>query len=104
MHESANTRLPARKCRYIFVGYFFNVALDYSFCSKDRPVSPLSESAMSQPQAVSRSPGTPTHIEFAQSPKVNIPILYYVKALIVWSCFNCTKIKEKRKRERVATI
>ncbi|XP_050458285.1 tensin-3 isoform X4 [Cataglyphis hispanica] len=36
---------------------------------KDRPVSPLSESAMSQPQAVSRSPGTPTHIEFAQSPK-----------------------------------
>ncbi|XP_050458286.1 tensin-3 isoform X5 [Cataglyphis hispanica] len=37
---------------------------------KDRPVSPLSESAMSQPQAVSRSPGTPTHIEFAQSPKV----------------------------------
>ncbi|XP_029671167.1 tensin-1 isoform X3 [Formica exsecta] len=36
---------------------------------KDRPVSPLSESAMSQPQAVSRSPGTPTHVEFAQSPK-----------------------------------
>ncbi|XP_014473624.1 PREDICTED: tensin isoform X3 [Dinoponera quadriceps] len=36
---------------------------------KDRPVSPVSESTMSQPQAVSRSPGTPTHAEFAQSPK-----------------------------------
>ncbi|XP_024867095.1 tensin-3 isoform X3 [Temnothorax curvispinosus] len=36
---------------------------------KDRPVSPVSESTMSQPQAVSRSPGTPTHVEFAQSPK-----------------------------------
>ncbi|XP_020278237.1 tensin isoform X4 [Pseudomyrmex gracilis] len=36
---------------------------------KDRPVSPVGESTMSQPQAVSRSPGTPTHIEFAQSPK-----------------------------------
>ncbi|XP_011880846.1 PREDICTED: tensin-3 isoform X7 [Vollenhovia emeryi] len=34
---------------------------------KDRPVSPVSESTM--PQAVSRSPGTPTHVEFAQSPK-----------------------------------
>ncbi|KAL6429906.1 hypothetical protein ACFW04_007637 [Cataglyphis niger] len=43
-----------------------SASFDYS---KDRPVSPLSESAMSQPQAVSRSPGTPTHIEFAQSPK-----------------------------------
>ncbi|XP_070149994.1 tensin-3 isoform X10 [Polyergus mexicanus] len=43
-----------------------SASFDYS---KDRPVSPLSESAMSQPQTVSRSPGTPTHIEFAQSPK-----------------------------------
>ncbi|XP_029671169.1 tensin-1 isoform X5 [Formica exsecta] len=43
-----------------------SASFDYS---KDRPVSPLSESAMSQPQAVSRSPGTPTHVEFAQSPK-----------------------------------
>ncbi|XP_076679389.1 focal adhesion protein tensin isoform X4 [Andrena cerasifolii] len=37
--------------------------------SKDRSVSPINESMMSQSQAVSRSPGTPTHIEFAQSPK-----------------------------------
>ncbi|XP_011630701.1 tensin-3 isoform X4 [Pogonomyrmex barbatus] len=36
---------------------------------KDRSVSPVSESTVSQPQAVSRSPGTPTHVEFAQSPK-----------------------------------
>ncbi|XP_072745931.1 tensin-3 isoform X11 [Anoplolepis gracilipes] len=43
-----------------------SASFDYS---KDRPVSPLNESAMSQSQAVSRSPGTPTHIEFAQSPK-----------------------------------
>nr|XP_012229574.1 PREDICTED: tensin-3 isoform X2 [Linepithema humile] len=43
-----------------------SASFDYS---KDRPVSPVSESTMSQPQAVSRSPGTPTHIEFAQSPK-----------------------------------
>ncbi|XP_025986627.1 tensin-3 isoform X12 [Solenopsis invicta] len=43
-----------------------SASFDYS---KDRPVSPISESAMSQPQAVSRSPGTPTHVEFAQSPK-----------------------------------
>ncbi|XP_026675230.1 tensin-3 isoform X4 [Ceratina calcarata] len=37
--------------------------------SKDRSVSPINESMMQHPQAVSRSPGTPTHIEFAQSPK-----------------------------------
>ncbi|XP_076634093.1 focal adhesion protein tensin isoform X6 [Colletes latitarsis] len=37
--------------------------------SKDRSVSPINESTMSHSQAVSRSPGTPTHIEFAQSPK-----------------------------------
>ncbi|KAL0119072.1 hypothetical protein PUN28_009594 [Cardiocondyla obscurior] len=43
-----------------------SASFDYS---KDRPVSPVSESTMSQPQAVSRSPGTPTHVEFAQSPK-----------------------------------
>ncbi|XP_032683423.1 tensin-3 isoform X8 [Odontomachus brunneus] len=43
-----------------------SASFDYS---KDRPVSPVSESTMSQPQAVSRSPGTPTHTEFAQSPK-----------------------------------
>ncbi|XP_026827211.1 tensin-3 isoform X1 [Ooceraea biroi] len=43
-----------------------SASFDYS---KDRPVSPVSESTMSQPQAVSRSPGTPTRIEFAQSPK-----------------------------------
>ncbi|XP_014473628.1 PREDICTED: tensin-3 isoform X5 [Dinoponera quadriceps] len=43
-----------------------SASFDYS---KDRPVSPVSESTMSQPQAVSRSPGTPTHAEFAQSPK-----------------------------------
>ncbi|XP_020278246.1 tensin-3 isoform X5 [Pseudomyrmex gracilis] len=43
-----------------------SASFDYS---KDRPVSPVGESTMSQPQAVSRSPGTPTHIEFAQSPK-----------------------------------
>ncbi|XP_011880848.1 PREDICTED: tensin-3 isoform X9 [Vollenhovia emeryi] len=41
-----------------------SASFDYS---KDRPVSPVSESTM--PQAVSRSPGTPTHVEFAQSPK-----------------------------------
>ncbi|KAL6263384.1 hypothetical protein P5V15_006175 [Pogonomyrmex californicus] len=43
-----------------------SASFDYS---KDRSVSPVSESTMSQPQAVSRSPGTPTHVEFAQSPK-----------------------------------
>ncbi|XP_011693527.1 PREDICTED: tensin-1 isoform X11 [Wasmannia auropunctata] len=43
-----------------------SASFDYS---KDRPVSPVSESTMSQPQAISRSPGTPTHVEFAQSPK-----------------------------------
>nr|XP_033334095.1 tensin-3 isoform X4 [Megalopta genalis] len=37
--------------------------------SKDRSVSPINESTMSQSQTISRSPGTPTHIEFAQSPK-----------------------------------
>ncbi|CAL7950478.1 unnamed protein product [Xylocopa violacea] len=37
--------------------------------SKDRSVSPINESTMQQSQAVSRSPGTPTHIEFSQSPK-----------------------------------
>ncbi|XP_048267580.1 tensin-3 isoform X10 [Bombus terrestris] len=38
--------------------------------SKDRSVSPINEPTMQQQsQAVSRSPGTPTHIEFAQSPK-----------------------------------
>ncbi|XP_061939871.1 tensin-1 isoform X33 [Apis cerana] len=37
--------------------------------SKDRSVSPINEPTMQQSQAVSRSPGTPTHIEFAQSPK-----------------------------------
>nr|XP_034178410.1 tensin-3 isoform X5 [Osmia lignaria] len=37
--------------------------------SKDRSVSPINESTM-QSQVVSRSPGTPTHIEFSQSPKV----------------------------------
>ncbi|XP_029051299.1 tensin isoform X4 [Osmia bicornis bicornis] len=36
--------------------------------SKDRSVSPINESTM-QSQVVSRSPGTPTHIEFSQSPK-----------------------------------
>lgn len=36
---------------------------------KDRPVSPIGESAISQAQAISHSPGTPTHVEFAQSPK-----------------------------------
>ncbi|XP_043505805.1 tensin-3 isoform X7 [Polistes fuscatus] len=36
---------------------------------KDRPVSPISESAISQAQAISHNPGTPTHVEFAQSPK-----------------------------------
>ncbi|XP_053983024.1 tensin-3 isoform X6 [Hylaeus volcanicus] len=43
-----------------------SASFDYS---KDRSVSPINESTMSQSQAVSRSPGTPTHIEFAQSPK-----------------------------------
>ncbi|XP_011630698.1 tensin-3 isoform X1 [Pogonomyrmex barbatus] len=43
-----------------------SASFDYS---KDRSVSPVSESTVSQPQAVSRSPGTPTHVEFAQSPK-----------------------------------
>ncbi|XP_012541862.2 tensin-3 isoform X3 [Monomorium pharaonis] len=43
-----------------------SASFDYS---KDRPVSPINESTISQPQAVSRSPGTPTHVEFAQSPK-----------------------------------
>ncbi|XP_076679392.1 focal adhesion protein tensin isoform X6 [Andrena cerasifolii] len=43
-----------------------SASFDYS---KDRSVSPINESMMSQSQAVSRSPGTPTHIEFAQSPK-----------------------------------
>ncbi|KAG7188813.1 hypothetical protein KM043_008424 [Ampulex compressa] len=43
-----------------------SASFDYS---KDRPVSPINESSMSQSQAISRSPGTPTHIEFAQSPK-----------------------------------
>ncbi|XP_076242168.1 focal adhesion protein tensin isoform X6 [Calliopsis andreniformis] len=37
--------------------------------SKDRSVSPINESTMPQSQTISRSPGTPTHIEFAQSPK-----------------------------------
>ncbi|XP_033209428.1 tensin-3 isoform X6 [Belonocnema kinseyi] len=37
--------------------------------SKDRPVSPLVESTGSQLHTISRSPGTPTHIEFPQSPK-----------------------------------
>ncbi|XP_017788943.1 PREDICTED: tensin-3 isoform X2 [Habropoda laboriosa] len=37
--------------------------------SKDRSVSPINESTMQQSQAISRSPGTPTHIEFSQSPK-----------------------------------
>ncbi|XP_033209424.1 tensin-3 isoform X2 [Belonocnema kinseyi] len=36
---------------------------------KDRPVSPLVESTGSQLHTISRSPGTPTHIEFPQSPK-----------------------------------
>ncbi|KAK2585881.1 hypothetical protein KPH14_010470 [Odynerus spinipes] len=36
---------------------------------KDRPVSPISESVISQSQAISHSPGTPTHVDFAQSPK-----------------------------------
>nr|XP_012140401.1 PREDICTED: tensin-like isoform X3 [Megachile rotundata] len=36
--------------------------------SKDRSVSPINESTM-QSQVVTRSPGTPTHIEFSQSPK-----------------------------------
>ncbi|XP_017892052.1 tensin-1 isoform X13 [Ceratina calcarata] len=43
-----------------------SASFDYS---KDRSVSPINESMMQHPQAVSRSPGTPTHIEFAQSPK-----------------------------------
>ncbi|XP_076634087.1 focal adhesion protein tensin isoform X1 [Colletes latitarsis] len=43
-----------------------SASFDYS---KDRSVSPINESTMSHSQAVSRSPGTPTHIEFAQSPK-----------------------------------
>ncbi|XP_076285016.1 tensin-3-like isoform X10 [Lasioglossum baleicum] len=43
-----------------------SASFDYS---KDRSVSPINESTMSQSQTISRSPGTPTHIEFAQSPK-----------------------------------
>ncbi|XP_015176306.1 PREDICTED: tensin-3 isoform X11 [Polistes dominula] len=43
-----------------------SASFDYS---KDRPVSPISESAISQAQAISHNPGTPTHVEFAQSPK-----------------------------------
>ncbi|XP_050488073.1 tensin-1 isoform X3 [Bombus huntii] len=44
-----------------------SASFDYS---KDRSVSPINEPTMQQQsQAVSRSPGTPTHIEFAQSPK-----------------------------------
>ncbi|XP_076762179.1 focal adhesion protein tensin isoform X5 [Xylocopa sonorina] len=43
-----------------------SASFDYS---KDRSVSPINESTMQQSQAVSRSPGTPTHIEFSQSPK-----------------------------------
>ncbi|KAK9295991.1 hypothetical protein QLX08_009847 [Tetragonisca angustula] len=43
-----------------------SASFDYS---KDRSVSPINEPTMQQSQAVSRSPGTPTHIEFAQSPK-----------------------------------
>nr|XP_050862648.1 tensin-3 isoform X10 [Vespula vulgaris] len=43
-----------------------SASFDYS---KDRPVSPIGESAISQAQAISHSPGTPTHVEFAQSPK-----------------------------------
>nr|XP_034178407.1 tensin-1 isoform X3 [Osmia lignaria] len=43
-----------------------SASFDYS---KDRSVSPINESTM-QSQVVSRSPGTPTHIEFSQSPKV----------------------------------
>ncbi|XP_034178421.2 focal adhesion protein tensin isoform X14 [Osmia lignaria lignaria] len=42
-----------------------SASFDYS---KDRSVSPINESTM-QSQVVSRSPGTPTHIEFSQSPK-----------------------------------
>ncbi|XP_076242164.1 focal adhesion protein tensin isoform X3 [Calliopsis andreniformis] len=43
-----------------------SASFDYS---KDRSVSPINESTMPQSQTISRSPGTPTHIEFAQSPK-----------------------------------
>ncbi|XP_017766726.1 PREDICTED: tensin-3 isoform X2 [Eufriesea mexicana] len=43
-----------------------SASFDYS---KDRSVSPINEPTMQQSQAVSRSPGTPTHIEFVQSPK-----------------------------------
>ncbi|CAK9812755.1 TNS [Anthophora plagiata] len=43
-----------------------SASFDYS---KDRSVSPINESTMQQSQAISRSPGTPTHIEFSQSPK-----------------------------------
>ncbi|XP_015433625.1 PREDICTED: tensin-3 [Dufourea novaeangliae] len=43
-----------------------SASFDYS---KDRSVSPINESTMSQSQTITRSPGTPTHIEFAQSPK-----------------------------------
>nr|XP_012140408.1 PREDICTED: tensin-3-like isoform X6 [Megachile rotundata] len=42
-----------------------SASFDYS---KDRSVSPINESTM-QSQVVTRSPGTPTHIEFSQSPK-----------------------------------
>lgn len=81
MHELASTRLLARKRRYIPAGTFSDIAHVCSFYSKDRPVSPVSESTMSQPQAISRSPGTPTHTEFAQSPKVSASISRYVHIL-----------------------
>ncbi|XP_015610038.1 tensin-3 isoform X4 [Cephus cinctus] len=43
-----------------------SASFDYS---KDRPVSPIGELTGSQSQIIGRSPGTPTQIEFAQSPK-----------------------------------
>lgn len=82
VHESTDTRLPARKCECIFPRSGL-LTLPYSFCSKDRPVSPVSESTM--PQAVSRSPGTPTHVEFAQSPKVSVAISRYVYIIVAVS-------------------
>lgn len=46
-----------------------------------------------QSQAVSRSPGTPTHIEFAQSPKVRIA--KYTLRIISQSIITCIDLIDR---------
>ena len=45
---------------------------------------------MQQSQAISRSPGTPTHIEFAQSPKVR-ESYEFTNSLFLIVCYLCRR-------------